>query len=553
MNIYRKIRHRRRYRQIIQTLLKHGLGYFVHRLGLESVVPLPAVYSLQKCQKESDSCMADKLTNALMELGPTFIKFGQLLSTRSDILSPAFIEELEKLQDKVLPFPVDQVKAQIAAEIGPVEEIFAEFNPVPLAAASIGQVHRARLKSGEEIIVKVQRPGIENLVEDDLQILIDLAGLAEKRSADARQIGIQAMIEDYAKILRLELDYEREAKNTERMRVNFAADHSVVIPRVFAEYSTRKILTEEFIDGVKLSDFNTIQARGWNRNKISRLGTRAFLTQVMMHGFFQADPHPGNMMLLNEDKIAFIDFGEIGLLTEKRLTTLGQLLVGIDKKDLDSAMSALYDMGILNERVDLDSFEADFSDLIERVYLSNMGSIDADRLRREMMDIAYRYQLRLPNYLTALMKALITVDGVGKRLDPNFNISEVAGPIIREMFIERIKPEGIYRSLRRNYYREIKPLFAFPRNLNHLVKVAGQGDLEISHKHELKKSFETKITQVSNRISASLIIAGGLISTSLLLLAGDHSAAHLNRVLMATSGFAILMGLYAFLISGRRY
>ena len=262
-----------------------------------------------------------------------------------------------------------------------------------------------------------------------------------------------ALVEDYAKVLRLELDYDREAKNTERMRLNFAADDSVVIPRVYEEYSTRRVLTEEFIDGVKLDDFETIEARGWNRRKISRLGTRAFLTQVMMHGFFQADPHPGNIMVLSEDKIAFIDFGAIGLLTERRLTSLGKLLMGIEKKDLDKAMSALYDMGILNDQVDLDSFEADFSDLVERVYLSSMGDIDTDRLRREMMEIAYRYQLRLPNYLTALMRALITVDGVGKKLDPNFNFSEVAGPIIRDMYLERIKPEGIYRSLRSNYYK----------------------------------------------------------------------------------------------------
>jgi len=553
LNINQRIRLGGRYRQIIKTLIKHGLGYLIHRWGLEGAVPVPVFYLLHKCDLESDACMAENLTSAIMELGPTFIKFGQLLSTRSDLLSPAFIEELEKLQDKVMPFPIDQVKAQISAEIGPVEEVFADFDPVPLAAASIGQVHRARLKSGEEVIVKVQRPGIEKLVEDDLQILKELANLAEKHSPDARQIGLVALVEDYAKVLRLELDYDREAKNTERMRLNFAADDSVVIPRVYEEYSTRRVLTEEFIDGVKLDDFETIEARGWNRRKISRLGTRAFLTQVMMHGFFQADPHPGNIMVLSEDKIAFIDFGAIGLLTERRLTSLGKLLMGIEKKDLDKAMSALYDMGILNDQVDLDSFEADFSDLVERVYLSSMGDIDTDRLRREMMEIAYRYQLRLPNYITALMRALITVDGVGKKLDPNFNFSEVAGPIIRDMYLERIKPEGIYRSLRSNYYREIKPLLSFPRNLNHLIKVAGEGELEVSHKHELKKNLESKLTQLSNRISASLIIAGGLVSTSLLLAAGDYSVAHLNTVLLATSGFAILMGLYAFLISGRRY
>ena len=162
MNINQRIRLGGRYRQIIKTLIKHGLGYLIHRWGLEGAVPVPVFYLLHKCDLESDACMAENLTSAIMELGPTFIKFGQLLSTRSDLLSPAFIEELEKLQDKVMPFPIDQVKAQISAEIGPVEEVFADFDPVPLAAASIGQVHRARLKSGEEVIVKVQRPGIEN-------------------------------------------------------------------------------------------------------------------------------------------------------------------------------------------------------------------------------------------------------------------------------------------------------------------------------------------------------------------------------------------------------
>lgn len=552
MNIRRKIKHVRRYRQITSTLIKHGLGYLIHRLGLESFVPLPAIYSVQKCERESDSCMADNLTHAFMDLGPTFVKLGQVLSTRPDFLSPAFIEKLERLQDKVLPFPIEKVREQIASEIGSVDEVFAEFDPIPLAAASIGQVHRARLKTGEQVIVKVQRPDILEQVENDLEIFVDLASLIERRSPEAARIGVLGIVEDYAKMVRLELDYDREAKSTERMGYNFANDPSVVIPRVYRQYTTSRMLTEEYIDGVKLSDIDTIEARGWNRSKISQLGTKTFLTQVMVHGFFQADPHPGNILVLGEDKIAFIDFGETGSLTEKRLATLGQLLVGIDKKDLDQALSALYDIGILNDQVELDNFEADFADLVERVYSSNMGSIDMNRLRREMLDLAYRYQLRLPNYLTALMKALITVDGVGKKLDPNFNFSDVAGPIIQQMFEERIKPAGIFRTMRRSYYREIKPLFSFPRNINNLVKVAGQGALEISHKHELKAHLEAKITQLANRISASLVIAGGLVSSSLLLRAGDHPVAHLNNVLIVTSGFVVLMGLYAFIFSGRR-
>lgn len=284
MNIRQKIRHIRRYRQITRVFLKHGLGYLIHRMGMEKYVPIPTLYSLQKCEREPDNCLADKLTHAFMELGPTFVKLGQVLSTRADILSPGFIAELERLQDKVSPVPIEQIKEQIAREIGPVDQIFADFNPVPLAAASIGQVHRATLKTGEQVIIKVQRPNIEALVENDLEIFINLARIMEKRSPEAARIGILDIVEDYGRMIRLELDYDREAKNAERMRHNFAKDSSVVIPRVFWDYTTTRVLTEEYIEGVKLSDLTTIEVRGWSRNKISQLGTQAFLTQVMVHG-----------------------------------------------------------------------------------------------------------------------------------------------------------------------------------------------------------------------------------------------------------------------------
>ena len=552
MSIRRSIRHIRRYRQITRVFLKHGLGYLIHRMGMEKYVPLPTLYSLQKCEREPDNCLADKLTHAFMELGPTFVKLGQVLSTRADILSPGFIAELERLQDKVSPVPIEQIKEQIAQEIGPVDQIFADFNPVPLAAASIGQVHQATLKTGERVIIKVQRPNIEAQVENDLEIFINLARMMEKRSPEAARIGILDIVEDYGRMMRLELDYDREAKNTDRMRHNFAKDSSVIIPKVFWDYTTRRVLTEEYIEGIKLSDLKTIEERGWSRNKISQLGTQAFLTQVMVHGFFQADPHPGNILVLAEDKIAFIDFGEAGSLTDKRLAKLGQFLQGIDKKDTDRAMGALYDMGILNDRINLDDFEGEFDDVVERIYSSNMGSIDVNLLRQEILSLTYRYQLRLPHYLTALMKALITLDGVGKKLDPTFNLSEATETIMQKVFEEKTKPDEIYKSLQRSYYRDIKPLLAFPRNLNNLVRTAGQGDLEISHNIAMKQQMEAKFTQLANRISASLIIAGGLISTSLLLLGSQHSIDHLNDVLIGTGIGISLMGIYAFFISARR-
>lgn len=552
MNIGRNIRHLSRYRQIVKVFLKHGLGYVIHRLGLETLVPMTTAYSLKKCEREPDYCIADKLTHALMELGPTFVKFGQLLSTRPDILSPAFIEELENLQDKVLPFSFEKVKEQIASELGDPDLVFACIDPLPLAAASIGQVHRARLHTGEEVIIKIQRPDIIEQVQNDLEMMEDLAAMIEKHSADAARIGVLGIVEDYAKMFRFELDYWREAKNTERMRTNFSGDPTVIIPRIFWEYTTHKILTEEYIDGVKVSDITAIEAKGWDRRKLSYLGTRSFLTQVMVHGFFQADPHPGNMLIIDEEHIAFIDFGETGALTGTRLANVGMLLMGIDNRDSDQALSALYDMGILNDKLNLDDFEADFIDIVEQVYATEMGNIDMNRLRQDILELAFRYELRLPKYLTALMKALITVEGVGKKLDPSFNFSEAARPVVEQVFKQRFTPEEMLKMAKRSFYRDIKPLLGIPRNFNNFFKEASTGNFKMQHELGVKPHSEIKLTQLANRISASLIIAGGMVSTSLLLMASDHPAQHLNDVMIVTSIGILLIGVYSFVISGRR-
>jgi len=546
------IRHFLRYREIARVFLKHGLGYLIQRMGMQRYVPLPSLYSVQTCQLESDHCMADKLTHALMELGPTFVKFGQVLSTRSDVLSPEFIAELERLQDKVAPVPGDQIQAVIAAELGPVEDVFASFEINPLAAASIGQVHRAVLKSGEQVVVKVQRPHIQAQVENDLELFNHLAQMVEGHWNEASRIGLVNIVEDYSKTMKLELDYHREAKNTERMRHAFAKDEHVVIPRIYWEYTTPRVLTEEFIDGIKLSDIAALEARGWDRGRISELGTRSFLAQVLMHGFFQADPHPGNILVLSEDKISFIDFGQMGSLTERRLVKIGQFLQGIGDKNADKAMSALYDLGIIPDGINLDDFEGEFADVVERLYSSNLGDIDLNLLRQEIMDLTYRYRLNLPSYLTSLMKALITLDGVGKKLDPHFNLSAATEPVVRQAFEKRMQPGEVYDTIKRSYYRDLKPLLTFPKNMNELVKAAGHGNLEMSHNLGLKKHAEDKLTQLGNRISASLMIAGGLVSTSLLLLAAEHPPVILNNVLIATTIFISLFGLYAFLFSGRR-
>lgn len=539
MSFRQRIRHIKRYREIARVVMKYGLGYLVQRLGLEKIIPVP----LEACQAEPDYCLAGRLRSALTELGPTFVKLGQVMSTRPDLLPPAMVEELEQLQDKVEPFPYEQVVEQLVREIGHPEEIFAEFDPSPLAAASIGQVHRATLKTGEKVIVKIQRPGIEAQVENDLEILISLAGAAEERSSIAKQVGLLGMMEEYARLFRRELDYDRESKNTERMRQNFAGDERVIIPRVIWEFTTPRVLTEEYIEGFKFSNIAEVEKRGWDRKKLSTLGTEAFLTQIVEHGFFQVDPHPGNMLIVDQDHIAFIDFGEVALLTGKRLEHMAELFTAVGARDLDGVLAALHDMGIVTENVNADDLQEDLTDLMERVLLGNIGNLDIRQLHKEVLDLAFRYQLKMPYYLTSLMKALITVEGVGRKLDPTFNFTEVAKVLAKRLFKERIKPKNLYQALRRGYYRDLRPLRSFPRNFNNLVRTTGEGRLTLQMQLGFNPEAQGRVNQWVNRLSASLLIAGGLVGSALVFrAAGDHPLIHYGYAVfgIVVFGFSVI-------------
>jgi len=547
---YRKtIRHFLRYRRIVRVFMKHGLGYLVKVMGLDSLLPRQNRQEAKESGREPDQILADRLCRALTELGPTFVKVGQILSTRPDMFSPAYIEEFEKLQDKVQPFYYDEVVEQLVREIGHPDEIFAEFDPQPIAAASIGQVHKGKLKNGEQVIVKIQRPNIEQTVESDLEILIGLARVSEKRSNEARRLGVVAMLEDFSRLLLRELDYDREARNTERFYHNFTGDNHVVIPRVFWNYTTRRVLTQEYIEGVKLSNLQEITARGWDRGKTSRLGTEAFLTQIVLHGFFQADPHPGNILVVDEEHIAFIDFGEVSALSERRLNNLGELLLSIDRKDMDKIVATMEEMGIVSETVDLETFQEDFADLIEMISASRIGNIDMNRIRIEVLDISYRHQLKIPPYLTSLMKALITVEGVGKKLDPTFNFLEVAGPMANKVVQEKLKPGNIYGYMRRKYYQDLRPLTSIPANFNKLIKTTDQGRLNMNIQISFSTTAKRSLTKLVNRLSASLIIAGGLVGSALIIHSTEPEYL-ISHAAIGTTGFVIsILALIAFIIS----
>ncbi len=548
MSYRQHLRHFLRYRKIARVYLKYGVGNVIYTLGLDRFLPAASVKTLRQTY-QPEHIKAVRYCEAATELGPTFIKIGQLFSTRPDIFSPVFIEELEKLQDRVPPISYDEVVEQLTKELGHPDEIFAEFDPVPLAAASIGQVHAARLKSGEKVIVKVQRPHIEKVLENDLEILMELAGAAENRSEGLKRLGMKGILQDFSRLMMRELDFDREGRNTERFKQYFANDKRVVIPKIYWKYTTRRILTEDYIEGVKLSDVEQITARGWDRHKVAQLGTETFLTQIFRHGFFQADPHPGNMLIMDEDHIAFIDFGQVSALSDLRLQSIGELLISFSNQEIERAVATLEDMGILTEDIDMGAFYEDLSDLMEMVGSAKIGNIDMNRMRKDFLDLAYRYNLKIPAYLTSLMKALITVEGVGAKFDPSFNFMESVSPLARQLVRDRIKPENLEKFVRHKYYNNVRPFIDLPASINRFVHNTDQGRLKMGMQVGFTEPARRSMIKIVNQLSASLIIAGGLVSSALIIQSSEpefivsHSA-------VGVSGFAIsLLALLIFVVN----
>ncbi len=552
MQYWWQLKYIRRRRVIVGSFARHGFGYFMQKFGFGNPSGLAGLSGHDSADDINGFLIAGNLRQVFMELGPTFVKLGQMLSTRSDILPRVYIEEMEKLQDKVTPIPHDDLKAALGEELGCLDDMFAEFDWQPIAAASIGQVHKARLMSGKEVIVKIQRPGIEANVRNDLEILKGLARRAERRSKDARQIGINAIIEDFAKTLLRELDYEREARNTEQVYRNFANDDRVVIPQVYRNISTPRVLIEDYIPGIKLSDIDAIDEKGWSRSKLSRLGTEAFLSQIVIHGFFQADPHPGNILAVDEDKIAFIDFGEIGYLGERRLMFIGELFAAIGSRDPYRATSVLRDMGVLDQLDDPEAFSEDLGELISGFMKANIGDVDMKRLRVDIMDLAFRYRLRMPAYLTSLMKALITVEGLGQKLDPSFDFYEVAEPLISRAYKMRLKPDYISRYIKGRFYQDIKPLGDMPFNLNRVLKSTGDGRLNITIQLDPSPKLNRKITQLVSRLGLSMIVTGALIGSALIIQA-NHSSEIAQFSYLGIIGFSVaILAMLAFLFGSLR-
>lgn len=516
LGLNRRIRHYRRYRQITEAMIRHGFGYLVEQLELFPFIPVRRRF-FWRGEPPRALSLGARIRMLMESLGPTFVKFGQLLSTRTDVLPPEITEELAKLQDNVPPFPVDQVIALIESETGePLEASFASFDHEPLAAASIAQVHRAVLHDGSEVVVKVRRPGIDETIATDIEILTGLAHLVQERLRPELVDPVE-LVREFARGIRRELDFTIEGRYIMRFRENFASFPGVKIPKVYWRFVTPRMLVMEYIEGVKIDQLEQLDAWGIDREELARRGAEAFLKQVMLDGCFHGDPHPGNLLVQRDGTLAYLDFGIVGRLDEATMSHLAELFVGFVDADVERVMKALARAGAFRSGIDELALRDDLLDLIDHYHGRPLGDVVISEVISEALEVAYRHRLKLPQDLYLLARAFVTMEAVGRSLNPRFNVVDIAQPFVQSLLRRKLDPVRVAKRIAGETQEALELLARIPVSLDQALDRLNRGELQIAFQHRGLDRLINRIDIVSNRISFSVIIGALIVGSSLII------------------------------------
>ena len=544
-----------RYRQIADALSRHGMGYMVGMLGLERFVPFHRGV-LGHPRREEPYTRPEHVRMALEELGATFIKLGQILSTRPDLMPPDYQEELAKLQDAAPPVPSDAIEEVVRAELGqPIEEAFATFEREPLAAASIGQAHTATLNDGTEVVVKVRRPGVVEEIEEDLRILQNLAIRAEHRWEIAQQYDVVALAQEFAQTLRAELDYVHEGRNAERFAENFADDSGAHVPKVFWETSTSRVLTLERLRGIKVNDLEALDAAGIDRKELAERAARITLDMIFEHGFFHADPHPGNFFVEPDGVLGIIDFGMVGTVDERTQGQLARLLLAITSQDADRLVDAFLEMGFSRRRVERAVLRQDLERLLMRYYGLPLGEIELGPLISEAMAVVRRHRLQLPPNLVLLLKMVVMDEGMGARLDPSFNLTTVIAPYARRLMMRQYSPSILASQLSRAGQEAARLWVELPLQLRRIIGDIERGSVEVGVRPEGFEPVLQRLERLANRLVLGMIVAAFIAGMSVLMAVYHPPILGLGAFFGFGLVVAVVLGAYlafSILRSGRR-
>jgi ubiquinone biosynthesis protein len=555
--INRSIRSIRRYLNIVRVLSAYGFDQALETLGLaDMLVRSRRLLSKKDAPDIARLSAAERMRLVLEELGPTFVKLGQLLSTRPDVIPLAFVHEFEKLQDDVPSFPFSEVTAQLIRELGgPVDAFFAEIDPEPLAAASIAQVHRARLTSGEDVVIKVRRPGIVELVESDISALMSLARLAERHIHGSEIYDPVAMVREFARTIRREMDFSREGHTIEKFRDNFAGTPWMYFPRVYWGHTARGVLTMEYVDGVKVTDRDRLEQRGLDGALIARRGADAFLEMVLTHGFFHGDVHPGNLLILPGNVICLLDYGIVGRLDEALKTFLTDTLYAIVNRDMDEMVSLLLFAGDISDNLDNQGLKRDLSSFIDGYYELPLKEIEVGRMLMEFIEIITLYSIRIQPDLMLLIKSLVLVESMGRSLNPAFDMVEHLKPFIEKALRQKYSPRSVSRDMNKMLLAYLNLARNLPRDLKSFINRVNRNKFKIDLEHRGLDKFTADFDRSINRLSISLILAAMIIGSSIIMHT-DKGPQLLGFPVLAFTGYIVagLIGLwlvYAIIRSGR--
>jgi ubiquinone biosynthesis protein len=504
-----------RYGEIGRVLVANGFDWLMTEMGLEAL--LGRAPGRRKRSRAGDATQPERVRRVLEELGPTFIKLGQVLSTRPDLLPPEYVAELSKLQDQAPRVEYSEIAAVISRELGGTpEEAFRSFAVTPRAAASIGQVHDAVLHDGAHVVVKIQRPGIEDLVEDDLAILGNLARLVANNSPIGKRYDLEGWVDEFAFTLRNELDYVREGRNADRIREAFAEDPTIHVPAVYWKHTTRRVLTMEEIAGIKIGDLNALDAAGIDRHALAERCAHIAIEQILDHGFFHADPHPGNFFVAADGTVGLVDYGMVGQIDDRLSRSLVRLALAVTHQDPDRLIDELLSLGAAPGPIDRPALRRDLNRLFQRYAGLSLGEVNAGRIFNDIAGLSRRYHLQLPSDLALVARVVAMDEGLGAYLDPGFNLIGFARPYLTRFWQRSYSTDVVTRRVKDAAVDMAEIGLELPERFRHMLVQLDRGELTVTSRLELPQEVSSRFERAVNRLAVSVIAAGSTIGLSVL-------------------------------------
>ena len=540
-----------RIRQIINVFLKYGFGKVIDQIHLGRFIPFrKRIKTFGQWPPVKSPSAPEQLRMAFAELGPSFIKLAQILSSRPDLITTRFADEFKKLQDRVPPFSAEEAFRIIEEETGKkLEEVFATIDRIPIAAASIAQVFQGKLLDGSDVIIKVQRPRIREQIETDIGILIYAASLLEKYLPESNFFNPRGIVEEFSRTVRKELDFLEESRNCMRFKKYFENMPDVYIPNIFDRFTTHKIIVMDRIEGVRIDDIEGIVRLGLDRPRLAKAGVNAYFKMILEDGFFHADPHAGNIFAMPSGKIGFMDFGIVGRVSLELRETMANTFLALINRDFDSLVDQYIELGLVPEHVDLDAFrrefKADLWEFLEPLYGMTIKEINFAEYLDTVTHLAIKHKMKIPSDLLLINKAMLILENIGRELDPDFDFISVAEPYASKIVRERLKPGRLFEKARKNVMEITDFAVLFPRQLRQIVQKVLKDDLHLKMTHIGLDRLIRDMDRSSNRIAFGMIISAILLSSAIM-----HSSKAGPTILgfsllgMSAFFFALLLGVW---------